>query len=44
MIIDGVANVKNLTIFDLADTKRDLLDLMLYAHKRLLKRKLRVYI
>lgn len=43
-LIDSTLNSKNFTIFDIYETRDDLYDIFLLSQKRILKRKLKIYV
>jgi hypothetical protein len=44
ILIDAHVNSKNFTIFDIFETRDDLYDIFLLSQKRMLKRKLKIYV
>jgi hypothetical protein len=44
VLIDSHLNSKNFTIFDIFETRDDLYDILLLSQKRILKRKLKIYV
>jgi hypothetical protein len=44
ILIDSHLNSKNFTIFDIFETRDDLYDILLLSQKRILKRKLKIYV